>query len=304
MSKVPWKTVLANNSPLILPSAPDALTARLIEIAGFPAYQIGGFALAAAMHAVPDIDLEHYGEKHMRAREIIEACELPVLVDGDDGYGDVKNVTRVVRGYEAIGASALFIEDQKAPKRCGHMAGKEVVPAEEMEQKIHAAVSARISQDFFFLARTDAREPLGLDEAMERGERYLNAGADGIYVEGPKTEEELRQVAAAFKGVPLATSILERGGKTPWVAPADLYTMGYSMLLYPTTVLFRAVHAMQLALEDMKRGIPLSPDDSVDLPTFEQIVNMPQWSEIESHFMGKDHSPGMVGKLKRALSGA
>ena len=303
MSKIAWKTVLATSSPLILPSAPDALTARLIEMAGFPAYQIGGFALAAAMHGFPDIDLEHYGEKHARAREIIEACELPVLVDGDDGYGDVKNVTRVVRGYEAIGASALFIEDQTAPKRCGHMAGKEVVPAEEMEQKIHAAASARVSQDFFLLARTDAREPLGLEEAIERGEKYLKAGADGIYVEGPTTEDELRQVGAAFKGVPLATSILERGGRTPWVAPADLYAMGYSMILYPTTVLFRAVHAMQSALDDLKRGTPLSRDESVDMPAFEKIVNMPEWSEIENRYMGKSRSPGMVGKLKQALTG-
>src|SRR5947207_3730859 len=145
-----------------LPSAADALTARLIERAGFPAYQIGGFALVGAMHAVPDIDLEHFGEKHIKAREIIKASKLPVLVDGDDGYGDVKNVTRTVRGYEEIGASALFIEDQKPPKRCGHMAGKEVIPADQMVEKIRAAIAARTQADFFILARTDAREPLGL----------------------------------------------------------------------------------------------------------------------------------------------
>jgi 2-methylisocitrate lyase-like PEP mutase family enzyme len=251
MPGLPWKTVLADNAPLILPSAPDALTARLIERAGFPAYQIGGFALAAAMHAVPDIDLEHYGEKHAKAREIIEASKLPVLVDADDGYGDVKNVTRVVRGYEASGASAIFIEDQQAPKRCGHMAGKRVVETEDMERKIRAAAAARHSQDFFLLARTDAREVHGLDEAIARGQRYLDAGADGVYVEGPKTDEELRKVGEAFQGVPLAVSVLERGGKTPWVAPTELGAMGFSMILYPTTLLFRAIHATQIALVDL-----------------------------------------------------
>ncbi|WP_198032180.1 isocitrate lyase/PEP mutase family protein [Mesorhizobium sp. LNHC252B00] len=153
--------MIDHNAPLVLPSAGDALTARLIERAGFPAYQIGGFAMVAAMHAVPDIDLEQFGEKHARAREIVEASDLPVLIDGDDGYGDVKNVTRTVRSYEAIGASALFIEDQKPPKRCGHMPGKEVVASEFMEQKIRAAVAARDDPDFFLLARTDARQPHG-----------------------------------------------------------------------------------------------------------------------------------------------
>src|SRR5205823_11433713 len=182
--------------------------------AGFPAYQIGVFALVGAMHAIPDIDLEHFGEKNTKAREIIKASHLPVLVDGDDGYGDVKNVTRTVRGYEAIGASALSIEDQKPPKRCGDMAGKEVVAPEFMEEKIRAAVAARADPDFFLLARTDARQPHGLRDAIERGKRYLDAGADGVYIEGPTTVEELTQVGEAFRDVPLATSILERGGQT------------------------------------------------------------------------------------------
>lgn len=285
-----WKSTLEKHAPLILPSAPDALTARLIERAGFPAYQIGGFAVCAAMHAVPDIDLEHYGEKHARAREIIEASRLPVLVDADDGYGDVKNVTRVVQGYEAAGASALFIEDQTAPKRCGHMAGKHVVPADEMEQKVRAAVKARSGTDLFILARTDAIEPHGLADAIDRGKRYLDAGADGIYVEGPRTEDELARVGAAFSGMPLATSILERGGKTPWQSPAQLHAMGFTMLLYPVTVLFRAVHAIQKALEDLKRGAPLSSDASVDLVEFEDIVDMRKWAAIEDAFPNKQSS--------------
>src|ERR1044071_8039425 len=127
-----WEDVLKEHAPLVLPAAHDALTARIIERAGFKAYQIGGFAVAGAMHAVPDLDLEHFGEKSAVARKILNASSLPVMVDADDGYGDAKNVTRTVREYETMGASAIFIEDQVAPKRCGHMAGKSVVAAAKM----------------------------------------------------------------------------------------------------------------------------------------------------------------------------
>src|SRR4051812_2151269 len=173
-----WKSVLDRCGFLPLPVAHDALTAKLIQLAGFQAYQIGGFALSGTLHAVPDIDLEHYGEISEIVRKIIPASHLPVLVDGDDGYGDTKNVTRTVQGYETLGASALFLEDQVAPKRCGHMAGKKVVPVDEMVKKVKAAIAARTSNDFFILARTDAIAPHGLDDALMRGERYLKAGAD------------------------------------------------------------------------------------------------------------------------------
>ncbi|UCI06316.1 isocitrate lyase/PEP mutase family protein [Mesorhizobium sp. B1-1-8] len=298
-----WKSVLDKHAPLILPSAPDALTARLIERAGFPAYQIGGFALAAHMHAVPDIDLEQYGENHAKAKEIIDACGLPVLVDGDDGYGDVKNVTRTVRGYEAIGASALFIEDQQPPKRCGHMADKRVISAEAMAQKIRAAAAARRSPDFFIMARTDAAEPDGIGDAIERGQRYVEAGADGVYVEGPTSVDELKQVGAAFKGVPLATSILEGGGKTPWLSPRSMHELGFSMILYPTSVLFRQVRAVQDALDDLRNGLAMKPEQAVTLETFEDIVGMPEWADIENRFMGQSEQGGIVTRIKQKLTG-
>src|SRR3569623_1500100 len=162
-SKPVWKDVLKRHAPVLLPAAHDALTARLIERCGFHAYQVGGFALVGAHHTFPDIDLCHYGEQHDGLRDIMEGSTLPVLIDADDGYGDVKNVTRTIEGYEAMGASALFFEDQVAPKRCGHLAGKAVVPPEVMESKVRAAVAARSSPDFFLIARTDAIEPNGLD---------------------------------------------------------------------------------------------------------------------------------------------
>jgi len=283
VERASWSDVLHEHKPLLLPAAHDALTARLIQLAGFPAYQIGGFALVGAMHAVPDIDLEHFGENSAAAREIIEASPLPVLVDGDNGYGDVKNVTRTIQGYEDIGASAIFIEDQKSPKKCGHMANKEVIPAEEMVAKVRAAVAARSDSRFFIMARTDALGSLGVKEAIERAKRYLDAGADGAYVEGPTNTKELETIGRELGDVPLAVSVLEGGGKTPWLPPAEFSQMGFSMLLYPTTVLFRLTRTIQAALTDLKLGKPMSKD-AVNMDQFEQIVDIDHWKEIEKEF--------------------
>jgi 2-methylisocitrate lyase-like PEP mutase family enzyme len=282
--RTPWKVILAEHAPLILPAAHDALAARIICRAGFPAFQVGGFAAAGSMHATPDVDLEHYGEKSAAARKIIHAASIPALVDADDGYGDAKNVTRTVQEYELIGASALFLEDQAAPKQCGHMAGKKVVPTKQMVNKLKAAVAARTNTDFFILARTDAIEPEGLKAALHRAEAYLKAGADGIYLEGPTKKEELRAIGRAFKGVPLAVSILERGGKTPWLPPREFAAMGFTMLLYPSTIIFRVARAIELAVSDLHRGRPLSKSDSVDMAHFEQIVELPYWAGIEQRF--------------------
>src|SRR3954470_2467470 len=156
LQRTPWKEVLQNYAPLVLPSAHDALVARLAERAGFRAIQVGGFSLSATMSAAPDVDLEHFGEKSAVAQRIIHATKLPVLVDGDDGYGDAKNVTRTVQEYEALGAAAIFIEDQVAPKKCGHMGGKKVVPKKKIIDKLKAACAARQSGDFFIIGRTDA----------------------------------------------------------------------------------------------------------------------------------------------------
>ncbi len=279
-----WKEVLDQEGLLILPAAHDALTARLIECAGFPAYQIGGFAMGAAMHAVPDIDLEQLGEKSAAVRNIVQGSTLPVLVDADDGYGDVKNVTQTVRTYEALGVSAIFIEDQKAPARCGHMSGKTVIPAEQMEDKIHAAAGERQSPDFFILARTDSLEAFGVDEAIHRGQRYLRAGADGVYIEAAHDRKQLEHIGKAFKGVPIATTVLEGGGKTPWIPPQELREMGFSMVLYPTTVLFQIARAVEQALETLKDGQAMKPKKAVNFSQFEEIVRLSAWAEIEHRY--------------------
>ncbi|HXY88558.1 MAG TPA: isocitrate lyase/PEP mutase family protein [Candidatus Acidoferrales bacterium] len=283
-----WKEVLDRHSPLLLPVAHDALTARLIQLAGYPAYQIGGFALVGAHFAYPDIDMTHYGENSMVIRNIISASNLPVLVDADDGYGDAKNVWRTVQGYEEMGASAIFIEDQVAPKRCGHMANKQVVSAETMVSKLQAAAAARRSPDTFILARTDARDPLGMDEALRRADLYIKAGADGVYVEALHSIEELERIGNVLKGFPLATSILEGGGKTPWIDPEELYRLGFSMILYPTSVIFRVTRTIQRALEDLIEHRPMPPRDSVTFHDYEEIMRMPFWAEIEDRYQ---HEP-------------
>lgn len=275
-----------STAPVQLPVAHDALTARLIELAGFDAYQISGYALSGATHAIADVDLEKFGEKKFSADWIMQASPLPVLIDIDDGYGDVKNVTRSVQEYIRLGASAMFMEDQKPPKKCGHMDDKKVVEPGAMLQKIRAAVAARDGNDFFILARTDAIDPEGLDNAMDRAKQYLDAGADGIYLEGPKTAEDLEKIGKEFKGVPLATSILEEGGKTPWLSPKELGSLGYNMILYPTTIIFQVVHTIQRALEHLKQGKSIR-GTSVNMDEFMQIVDLPYWKTIEEKFEGK-----------------
>ncbi|HET6158089.1 MAG TPA: isocitrate lyase/PEP mutase family protein [Dongiaceae bacterium] len=279
-----WNQLLQEAAPLLLPVSHDAPSSRLIERAGFKAYQVGGFAVIGARYGLPDIDLTHFAEKTGLVESIMAASSLPVLVDCDDGYGDGKNVTHTVRSFARLGVAAIFIEDQQAPKKCGHMSGKKVIPPDEMVLKVKAAVAAREHGAPFVIARTDAVEPNGLNDALKRAEQYLKAGADGIYVEGLEDEKALTKVGEAFKGTPLATTILERGGKTPWQAPADFHAMGYTMLLYPTTVIFRATWAIQSALRDLKAGKPLDPGTSVDMAEFEDIVDLPYWADIEKRF--------------------
>lgn len=279
-----WKDVVERKAPVLLPAAHDALTARLIERSGFDAFQVGGFAIEGARFGFPDIDLTHFGEMSSAVREIIQASTLPVLVDGDDGYGDVKNVTRTIREYENLGVSAIFIEDQKAPKRCGHMGGKEVIPAEIMEGKVRAAAAARQSGDFFLIARTDARGPHGLDEALRRAERYLKCGADGLFIEGPESVEELKRIGATFRGVPQIANMLEGGGRTPLLSPSELHELGFAMVTYPTSLLFRVAKTIENALDDMRAQRLHLDGQGVTFKEFEQIVGLPAWAEIESRF--------------------
>jgi 2-methylisocitrate lyase-like PEP mutase family enzyme len=279
-----WREALAREQPLLLPCAHDALSARLIERAGFSAYSIGGFALVGSRYGIPDIGLAAFAEISAGMRDIMAATELPVLVDGDTGYGDVKNVAHTIEGYEAMGASAIFLEDQVAPKRCGHMAGKDVIPTAEMVAKIKAAVGARLRKDFFIVARTDARAVHGLDEALRRGEQYLAAGADGIFIEAPQTLAELERIGRTFAGVPQIANMLEGGGQTPVLPPEQLKAMGFAMAAYPTTLIFRVARTIERALADIRAGRPASGNDGVDFAEYKDITGFDRWARIEEKY--------------------
>jgi 2-methylisocitrate lyase-like PEP mutase family enzyme len=190
----------------------------------------------------------------------------------------------MVREYEAMGVSAIFIEDQQAPKKCGHMADKKVVPQKSMVHKIEAACAARESSDFFILARTDAIEPNGLRDAMKRGEAYLEAGADGIYFEGPTDKKQLQKIGEKFGKVPLAVSVLEGGGKTPWLPPQEFFQMGFSMILYPTSILFPMTKALERAASDVKNGRQMRQTEAVDMEKFEEIISLKFWAQIENKY--------------------
>jgi 2-methylisocitrate lyase-like PEP mutase family enzyme len=284
-SRPSWKTLL-DRGPLVLPAAHDALAARLVTRAGFRAYQVGGFALAGARYAFPDIDLIHFYEEQEAIWQIVAASPLPVLVDAGDGFGDVKNVTRTVRGYEELGAAAIFIEDQESPIRCGQMAAKPVVPVKEMVGKIKAALAARRNADTFILARTDSRGMEGVAGAIRRGDAYRNAGADGVYVEGLRSAAELKRVGKGLAGTPLATTMMEGGGQLEWLPPDEIFGLGFAMVLYPTTVLFRLTRAVERALLALKSGRPMPKSEAVTLDEFEEVVGLAAWQEVEEQTQG------------------
>ncbi len=278
-----WRQLLAGAGPLVLPGAYDGLSARLIEQAGFKAMVVGGFPLVGARYGLPDVGLVGLGEMAAGMRDILNATTLPVLIDGDHGYGDVKNVTHTVRTYARMGAGALFIEDQVAPKRCGHMAGKDVVPVEVMEKKVRAAAAAREGSDLFLIARTDARAVHGLDDALRRAERYIAAGADGIFVEAPETVEELARIGKAFD-VPQFCNMLV-GGRTPILSDCELYDMGFAMVVHGTTLIMRVAKALQEMLGELKAGtLDFASDDFISFEGFKEAVGFAEWVELEERF--------------------
>ena len=275
----------ASEKPLLLPGAHDAISARLIERAGFKAYMIGGFPLVGARYAIPDVGLVGLGEMSTAIREIIAASDLPVFVDGDNGYGDVKTVVKTVETYQRMGAQAIQIEDQISPKRCGHMAGKEVIPIERAVAHIKAA---KDSSDLWILGRTDARQKYGLDEALRRAEAYIKAGADGIFVEAPTSVEELERIGAAFD-VPQLANMLE-GGRTPILKPQELYELGFNIVAWGISLLMRATRVMQDALADFHSGEQKLFGSGLSFDEYQDIVGFDHWAEVEAKF-APDEAP-------------
>ena len=277
-----FSQLLREEKPLPLVAVHDALSAQLVECAGFSAYSIGVFGLIGCRYLLSDVGVASFGEIAEGIRDTMRGSSLPVLVDGDDGYGDVKNVVRTVEVYEEMGVSGIVFEDQTNPKRCGHMAGKSVVSIAQAKQKLEAALEARKNPDLFIIARTDARAVHGLDDALKRGEEFLKLGVDGLFIEAPQSVEELEIIGRSFSA-PLVVN-MAAGGRTPILPLQELDKMGYSIVLYAGTMLFRAARAMQETVAAIKKG-EIEPDDYY--LTFKEITDifgLPKWAAIEDKY--------------------
>lgn len=262
----------------------DALSAKLAERAGFELLFVSGFAVAGTQLGEPDFGLLTQTEVLEAARRIVRAVRVPVIVDGDTGHGGPLNVQRIIRELVEIGAAGMLLEDQVWPKRCGHMQGKEVIRAEEHVQKIRAAVEARAGASFTILGRTDARAPLGLDEAIRRGRIYREAGADLIFIEAPQSRDEIARIGREVPG-PLMANMVE-GGRTPILGQAELRELGFEYVVYPLTGLLAASRAMERAFAELvKTGV--SADDATSKMGFDEftgIVGLDEKYETASRF--------------------
>jgi 2-methylisocitrate lyase-like PEP mutase family enzyme len=274
-----FRSILKTEGFLTLPGAHDAISARLIQQAGFKAYFIGGFPLIGARFGLPDVGLATLGEISTAVRDILSACDLPVMVDGDNGYGDTKTLVHTLHTYERLGVTALMFEDQVAPKRCGHIAGKDVISMDRMEANIRAAVQNRMNPETFILARTDARDVTGLDDAFRRAERYLAAGADGLFIESPHNIDELTLIGRTFD-VPQMANMLEGGG-TPVLKPSELIELGFGMGVYGISLLLHSVRTMQGILSKLKAEDLSFIGKGAGFDEFKSIVGFEKWASIE-----------------------
>lgn len=235
-----------------MPCCFDALSAKLIEQSGFGLTFLSGFGASAARLGAPDTGLMSYGEVLDQARNAMQPLTIPLIADGDTGYGNPMNVLRTVTGFARAGCAAVMIEDQVAPKRCGHTQGKSVVSRSEAVDRIHAAIEARSNHDILILARTDARREHGLDEALARAEAFAAIGADILFVEEPYSVDEMAIICGSIDGVHMANML--EGGQTPILSPDHLEEIGYSIAAYPLTLLSAAMKAMNAALSDLYSG--------------------------------------------------
>lgn len=268
------RELLAGGQLLTMPCCHDALSARLIERAGFPMTFMSGFMVSASRLAMPDTGLISFGEMLDQVRTIIQAVGFPVLADGDTGYGNAVNVKRTVREYAAAGVACVMIEDQLAPKRCGHTRGKQIVPLHEACQRIQAAVDARDEgADILIMARTDARGVAGMAEALERMQAFQEIGADILFLEAPESVAEMQEFCDRISGYKMANLIEE--GKTPVLSPVELQRMGYAIAAYPLALLQAQITALEAALQDLKAGI--HPKGLQSFSKVQEVVGFPEY---------------------------
>src|SRR5256885_1852148 len=279
------RELLAGPDLIVAPGAYDALSARLIAQAGFPAVYMTGFGTAASVLGQPDVGLLTMSEMVSRAAAIAAviasvASDLPLIADADTGYGNPINVRRTIREYERAGVAGLHIEDQVWPKKCGHMEGKQVIPMEEMVQKVRAAVDARQDPDLVIIARTDANAVTGFEDALRRGRAYREAGADVIFIEAPRSIAELKAVAEAFSDVPLLFNWAE-SGKTPLLPLEEIHALGFKLVIFPVSMLFAATQALLDLLEAVKQG-RTSLAFAERMVTFSQFTDQIGLTEIQA----------------------
>ena len=272
----------AREACLVMPCCFDALSARMIERAGFELSFMSGFAVSAARLAVPDTGLISYGEMIDQGRSICQATTFPIIGDADTGYGNPMNVRRTVEGYAQAGFAAAMIEDQRAPKRCGHTRGKEVVSRDEAIQRLSAAVDAReAGADILIMARTDARAGHGLDEAIERCRAFADLGADILFLEAPQSEAEMDTFCRALPGVAKMANIVE-DGDTPALSPTRLGELGYRIAAYPLTLLSAAARAMDDALAALRAEQPVSR--RLSFGDLQALVGFPEYDDALSAY--------------------
>lgn len=279
------RELLAAKEILVAPGAHDALTAKIIEMTGFKAVYMTGYGQAASHLGTPDVGLLTMTEMLSRASNFASAVNVPVIADGDTGFGNAINVMRTVRQYEMAGVAAIQLEDQVAPKKCGHMTGRQVIPMEEMVGKIKAAVEARQNPDFVIIARTDARTVHGIEEAIRRGKAYEEAGADVIFIESPESEEEMKLITTSFN-VPVLANMVE-GGRTPLLSSKELEDLGYNLVIFPTASTYITAQAMKNLMVELKdkgttKGLV---DQMIPFPEFNKLIGLTEIRDLEAKFV-------------------
>ena len=270
---------------LVLPGVYDALSAKIAVAAGFDALVMGGYAIAASRLGEPDVGYLSMTEMADALRTITRAADVPVLADGDTGYGNALSARRTVREYELAGAAGLLLEDQVWPKRCGHMAGKQVIDAAEHARKLRAAADAKTNPDTLLIARTDSRAVLGLDAAIERGRLYLDSGAEALFIEAPQNEWELEEISKAFPDTILLANMIE-GGRTPNLTTKDLENLGYDIVFWPCTLTYtvaKAVYDMLRTLRD--EGTTQSARDKMmSFSQFNGFIGLDKYNELDKKY--------------------
>ncbi|BBZ43204.1 isocitrate lyase/PEP mutase family protein [Mycobacterium parmense] len=282
------KDLLSTDDLIIAPGVFDGISAQLTKRTGHVAAYMTGAGVAASGFGLPDIGLVTAAEMAERARVIAGALgDVPLIADADTGYGAPINVVRTVRAYDAAGVSAIQLEDQVFPKRCGHLPDKQVVDAATFEQTLAAALDARSDDDLLVVARTDARAPLGLDAAIERANRYARAGADIVFIEAPQDADEIERIASEVDAPLLINLVL--GGMTPLDSAARLQELGYAIAIYPSNLLAQASFGMLQSLCELN-GTDLAPHLPANPADFFNLVGMAEWRELDRKFARKDAS--------------